>query len=294
MLAWKQMRFIASNRVRAVYSREHPLLFFIMVYNRLFFRRPLKFYYEAHEVFEKSRRFEHVVRRCDHVFCITAPLEKIIQNRYGVRSTSVLSDAVDLEKFDIAITKTEARRKLMLPPEGTFVVYTGHLYAWKGVETLAAACAHMPHGVSVYVVGGHEKDVEMFRKKWGSVSSLHIVGHKPHKEMPLWQKAADVLVLPNSGKETISVLYTSPVKLFEYMASGTPVVASDLPSLRDILDEGNACLVTPDDSRALAAGIQTMLSNKERAAEIAQRAHEDSKKYSWSARGRKIIDTVAV
>ena len=85
-------------------------------------------------------------------------------------------------------------------------------------------------------------------KKAKGSENILVLGHKPHKTMPVFLKAADVLVLPNSAKEEISRSYTSPLKLFEYMASGRPIVASDLPSIREVLNENNSLLVSPDSS----------------------------------------------
>jgi len=101
--------------------------------------------------------------------------------------------------------------------------------------------------------------------------------------------AADALVLPNSAKAKISSHYTSPLKLFEYMASRRPIVASDLPSLREVLRDGeNAVLVKPDNPRALAEGIERALSDAELAARIGRQAREDVEQYTWEKRAVNI------
>ena len=105
-------------------------------------------------------------------------------------------------------------------------------------------------------------------------------------------KAADVLVLPNSGKEKISRIYTSPLKMFEYMAAGVPIVASDLPSIREVLSEKTAFLFEADDARDLAEKIEMVLENKEGAGERARKALKEVKKYNWEERAGKILDFV--
>lgn len=116
-----------------------------------------------------------------------------------------------------------------------------------------------------------------------------MVGHRPHQEIPYWLKAADVLVLPNSAKEKISRFYTSPLKLFEYMASGTPIVASDLPSIREVLNEKNAVLVKPDSPEFLTAGIMKVLENPYLSDKISKQAFQDVQNYTWEKRAEKIL-----
>jgi glycosyltransferase involved in cell wall biosynthesis len=108
--------------------------------------------------------------------------------------------------------------------------------------------------------------------------------------MPLWQKAADVLVLPNTAKEEISARYTSPMKLFEYMASGTPVVASRLPSIVELTGEQRATLVEPDDPQALASGIKSVLAGGE-----ARSAHALAwvRDHAWQERAVRILHSLS-
>lgn len=219
--------------------------------------------YEMHDFPEhKQRLYAWVFRRVNTVLVTNtwkvAPLEK----GFSVHRSKILIEpnAVDIEKFSIAMSKNEARAALRILKGGHIVVYTGHLYAWKGVDTLASAARLLPK-TEFYVVGGTEADVKAYIAKYSDIQNLHVVGRRLHSEIPLWQKAADVLVLPNTAKEEISAHYTSPMKLFEYMASGTPIVASDIPAIREIVGDERAVLVRPDDARALADGITRVLTN---------------------------------
>ena len=105
----------------------------------------------------------------------------------------------------------------------------------------------------------------------------------------MFLKTADVLVLPNSAKEAISALYTSPLKLFEYMASRKPIVASNLPSIREVLNEKNSILVRPDDAWALVGGIKKALEDIVLSGRISQAAFENAREYTWEKRAAKII-----
>ena len=141
----------------------------------------------------------------------------------------------------------------------------------------------------VVFVGGSSEDVIPFKKTYGTDPRIRIVGQRPHKEIPLYLKAADLLVLPNTGKEAVSRWYTSPVKLFEYMASGRPIVAADLPSIRDVLNETNAVLVPPDDPEALAKAIMDLCINVDHADRIARQARNDVEQHTWDQRAQTIL-----
>ena len=173
------------------------------------------------------------------------------------------------------------------------ILYTGHLYKWKGVDTLlkVAQDFQFPNALFVFV-GGTKEDIKSFKEKAKNLDNVMIVGHKLYTEIPYWLKAADVLVLPNSGRQDISKHWTSPLKVFEYMASRRPIVASDLPSIREILNEENAILVEPDNPQALSSGILEALKNKQLSDKISSRAFEDVKQYSWDKRAEKICQKI--
>jgi glycosyltransferase involved in cell wall biosynthesis len=176
------------------------------------------------------------------------------------------------------------------------VAYTGHLYAWKGAHTLARAAGLLPPDVRVCIVGGTPADVEAFRRflAQNELQRVRLVGYVPPGEVPLWLAAADVLALPNSAGEAISARYTSPLKLFEYMAAGRGIVASDLPSLREVLEDGaNARLVAPDSPADLARGLLELLDDPALAERLGARAQADVAGRTWDSRARAVLDFIA-
>ena len=247
-----------------------------------FFRKTL---YEMHDYPEQSLRvyrllFSHV----QHILITTKwKLDRFKRDFPSVAGKAFYQpNAVDVEMFASRMSRKEARQRLNLEPDAIIAVYTGHLYAWKGVDVLAEAVPYL-RGVQVYVVGGTENDVARFKDMFGTLQNLHIVGCRPHEEMPLWQRAADVLVLPNTAKEVISTYYTSPMKLFEYMASGAPIVASDIPSIRELV-ENRVILVPPDSAAALAEGVQRALKTDIDVSASVGWAQE----HSWSRRAERM------
>lgn len=101
-------------------------------------------------------------------------------------------------------------------------------------------------------------------------------------------EGAAVLALPNPAS-AISTRYTSPLKLFEYLAAGRPIVASDLPSIREVVHDGvTALLVAPGDPEALAAAISRLLHDPELAGRLAKAAVELAPEYSWDRRAERL------
>lgn len=201
-------------------------------------------------------------------------------------------NAVDVALFDISASKEDARRLLHLEHKRYMVIYTGSLFAWKGVDTLAKAADYLPDSFVVVFIGGSGDDIMRFRERYGHNPKIRIEGYRSHEEMPLWQKAADVLVLPNTAKEDISKYYTSPMKLFEYMASKRSIVASRIPSITEIVDDAAALLVAPDDPLELAAGIQKAVEHPEIAEEMVAAAFAKVQHYTWEKRSRAILDFI--
>jgi glycosyltransferase involved in cell wall biosynthesis len=101
-------------------------------------------------------------------------------------------------------------------------------------------------------------------------------------------RGTDVLVLPNPAS-AISSSFTSPLKLFEYMASGRPIVASDLPSLREVLRDGeNALLAEPGNAAALTRGILRIKNDAALGERLARQAVEDVRQYTWARRAERL------
>ncbi len=205
----------------------------------------------------------------------------------------VAPDGVDLSRYRDLPSREEARQRVGLPLDKTIAIYNGHLHTWKGVETLAQAARLLPESFEVIFMGGMDHDIAAFKGKYGEDPRIVIIGRKPDEERPLYLRAANVAVIPNTATEEISATYTSPLKLFGYMAAGVPIVASDLPSLREVLTEKNAFFARPDDASSLA---QTIIeaSNAKDADMRAETARKDAAQYGWKNRASAILSFMKV
>lgn len=226
------------------------------------------------------------------IIVITSFLKReLVAMGYKDEDILIAPDAVDLAEFEsVTESKNDLRKRLSLPLDKKIVFYSGNLYPWKGVYTLVDAMERVHVDTDLVVVGGSDDTLSAFKKYCEAkayAKRIHILGFKKHDQIPLYDKAADILVLPNSAQERISKYNTSPLKLFEYMASGNPIVASDLPSLREILNENNAYFAVADDPLSLGKVINEVLSNMEN--NRAKRAYQDVKVYTWENRSNNIL-----
>jgi len=276
-----------ADRKDIIYSNESLVIFFSSFY----FPNTL---YELHDFPERNKFFyKWLFKKVRHLLITNKWKAEKVSGIFNVPEKKIIIErnAVDVKEFDIPIGKIEARKKLGLPIEKQIVVYTGHLYSWKGTDTLAEAVRALPSTLMIFV-GGTDPDIERFKTLFGSIENIMLVGHKEHAEVPYWQKAADVLVLPNTAKENISKYYTSPMKLFEYMASKRPIVATDIPSIREMLNDNNAIIVVPDNAESLAEGITKVFSDSKLRETITARAYADVENYTWEKRAKRIFDFI--
>jgi len=197
-------------------------------------------------------------------------------------------DAEDAERRDQAGERNRAS-----PADGRFtIMYAGHLYPWKGVDLIVEAVAALLDTRAV-IVGGHEQEPDLARVKalalqLDCASRIGFTGLLPPSQVPARLREAHVLVLPNP-KSAISNDFTSPLKLFEYMAAGRPIVASDLPAIREVLrDNENAVLVEPGNPQALVAGIKKIKDDEELGRRLAAQALIDVQHYTWAKRAERL------
>jgi glycosyltransferase involved in cell wall biosynthesis len=216
---------------------------------------------------------------------ITQALADVLSARFGPRENlAVVPDGVRLP-FERTWTP---------PPAGgpPIVGYAGHLYAWKGIDVLLEALARVPN-VRGVVVGGHDAEPDLPRARaragqLGLADRVTLTGLVAPAAVPAYLQSASILVLPNLPT-AISTQFTSPLKLFEYMAAGRAIVASDLPAIREVLRHGeNALLVPAGDAGALADAIQRLAGDPTGAERLGRTAFDEAAAYSWQRRAARL------
>lgn len=232
-----------------------------------------------------AKREAAVWRRADGYVTITTGLRHALEARFGMRPRmAVVPDGVRLPP---------ARRfEFPSPAAETIVGYAGHLYPWKGVDVLLEALARAG-GASALIIGGHEAEgdrarLEALAARLGVTRRVTFTGHvEPSRVSALLQRAT-ILALPNPVS-ALSTHFTSPLKLFEYMAAGRAIVASDLPAIREVLQhERNALLVRPGDPAAMARSIDRLAADRDLAMGLARQAFDDAADYTWERRAARL------
>lgn len=270
------------------FSNDYLPLFFLSFFTK-------NIYHDVHGLVSSPSFYRLFLPRLAGMVTTNKFMRSELIKKYGVLPKKIIHfpNAIDSKEFDISLDKIECREKLGLPQGRKLIFYVGQLFAWniKGAKTLAESSQFLPKDTQVYFVGGMEQDIKKL-KSLTSEFKVNIVGYRPHAEIPYWLKAADILVLPNTAKDHFSKYYTSPLKMFEYMAAERPIVASDLPSIRDILNEENAVFFEPDNAKSLALAIKQLLEDVNLAKKITHQGHQDVQQYTWDNRAKHILDLI--
>lgn len=217
------------------------------------------------------------------------------------RSAIVAPDGVDLERYENLPEPEDSRRELHQAGKldldvGRFTAgYSGHLYSGRGKELILALATRLPE-MNFLIVGGESAEVARLqadRQRLG-LANLYVTGFVPNAEVPLYQAACEALLMPyqravaaSSGGDISR--YLSPMKMFEYLACGRAILASDLPVLREVLTPEIAVLLPPDDLEAWIAALEKLRQEPDRRARIAGQARCAAQDYSWSRRVERIL-----
>lgn len=230
-----------------------------------------------------------VAKNCKKLVAISSGV-KSLYTVQGIDAQKIIvaHDGVDLSAFSSPEPLAVARERLHFPQDKKIALYIGRLDGWKGVDTLCKASELLPD-IRIGIIGGEEAQVKAMRAKYPKVI---FAGYRPYKELADNQAAADVLVLPNTGKDDISANLTSPLKLFTYMASGKPIVASDLPSLREVLNDESCYFAKADDPQSFADVIRRACTNGAESDTKATVARSLVEGYTWEARANIILTKI--
>ncbi|MEO1440422.1 MAG: glycosyltransferase [Chloroflexota bacterium] len=264
-----------------------------------------KLVYEAHQraVGRGGKRLQRlVIARCGTVVTITPRLRDDLladaMEQYAARFI-VAHDGVQRTRFANMPTQTEARVQLGWDVGAFIVGFVGRLHTLtqdKGIGTVIDALTQVP-GASLALVGGPDDMAEAHRQHWlahGLPPERFIyAGQVPPEAVPLHMAAFDVCVMPHPFTAHFAY-HTSPLKLFEYMASGRAVVASDLPGWADVVRDGdNALLVPPSEVDAMAAALLRLHDDAALREKIGEAARTDAlAHYTWDARAHTILAQV--
>jgi len=211
------------------------------------------------------------------------PPEKVIMLHNGFNHLFLARQTKDAQNW---------RQKLLTDGRQHLAVYAGGLYQFKGVDMLVDVANELP-GVQFAIAGGNSSQVTAYQQlaKNKQVNNIKFLGYLPQNQLASLLQAADVLTHPHCLTEAAT--FTSPLKFFDYMASGTPIVATEIPSLLEF-KSGNiaATWCAPDNPHQFAQSIQYSLTKYPRKVEGYAETMDFVKQFSWENRIERILSYV--
>ena len=226
-------------------------------------------------------------------------MKHLFEEKFAFRGDKgvIAHDGGDFTQYSGIPSSVELRKELGLQQESSIVGYAGSLFPGRGGEVVLEL-ARLFSDVRFLVAGGEGEYLERFRGeiKRSGLQNVISVGFIPHGSVPRYLSACDALLMPyqravlhrQARHDTVD--YMSPLKMFEYMASGTPIISSRLPALEEVLEDGkNALLVEPDRIEEWGTALKRILSKKGFAEGLAKQDRRDVKQYTWDKRAELIM-----
>jgi glycosyltransferase involved in cell wall biosynthesis len=284
-----QLKFMLGRSLKpeqfdVIYTRTPALLPFLL-------STKIPVILELHTIPQRNpQRFIALCNRCALVVCLTSAIREELLVA-GVKENLLLteSDAVDFNRFTSALPMhLEDRSKPVIG-------YAGQMETMglsKGIPEFIDALdllqkQHIP--CVGYIAGPPPANTHLLQKLQSP--NVRSLGFLPHDRIAGFLAACDMLVYP--APKSDHPFYnrdTSPLKIFEYMAAGKPIVTADLPPIRDVLDEHSAFFCKPGDPADLARSIAHVLSQPQEARKRAEVARKKVERYAWDKRMERIIN----
>jgi len=255
--------------------------------------------YEVHQVHGSwlGQHAQGFLARRAQVVAVTGHLADKMR-ALGASRVLVAHDGFRPARFANLPSQAEARAALDIPAAAFVVGYVGRLHTMempKGLDTVVDAIARAVKTcaeLDLLLVGGPNASIAALREQWAArrlaPERLHTPGQVTPDAVPRYMAAMDVGVLPFPWTEHFAY-HASALKLFEYMAAGCAVLASDLPGTAEVIHHGETgLLVPPGDAPALADALQRLYANRDLCRRLGEQARIDVQQYTWSARAARI------
>lgn len=268
-----------------IFIRHVKLTNFLLSWRRII---KYPFVFEAHESLagndvHKDDFCRRKLKRLDALIFISKELEDY-----------TVTNCRDINTKPRIVAHDGVREKWLSFPAETereYICYTGNFYDWKGIDVLISAMQYLPDERLLIIGGGKRlSELKAIVKEKG-FKNISFAGEVPHRLVPSYLARAKAAVLPNIDRGPSA--FSSPLKLFEYMALGIPVVASDLRVFGEVLiHKNNSILVKPDNAKALASGIGFLMKNPSVAELISKQAKKDVMEFTYEKRADRILNLI--
>lgn len=242
-----------------------------------------------------SERFNY--KYCDRIVSVTDKLKDELVSLYSVpeEKITVINNGANTDIFK-PINQKKAREKLKLDNSKKYVCFVGNLAAWQGVEFLIYSAPYILEkcpGVRFLIVGDgimKEKLLEI-ASEIGVTDKFIFTGRIPYESVPVYINASDVCVAPFI-KSRNSKIGLSALKTYEYLACGKPIVASNIPGVKDLIDlSGGGISVPPESPEELARAVVKLISDQNMQISMGEQGRKYViENHSWDGVARKVLD----
>jgi len=287
--AWSYRLAIKSFRPDLLYIRDHGAKVYVPC------RLRTSKIFEAHLLHLDNPHIQALEN--DSMLRKFVVISSALKSEY-VRSYPTLIDKLSVHHdgaVPILASERQASIPFEFPTEKLNVAYIGNLYPGKGMEIIQQLLP-LADFCHFHIIGGQEADLELWEKRCSMASNITFHGFYNPADVELLRSQFNCLLAPFQsrvmvGPSTDAARWMSPLKIFEYMASGTPIIASDLPVIREVLEnEVTAFLCNPDNPLEWLKALQRVRDDPEKCVEISLRALETLRQdYSWHERARRIL-----
>src|SRR3989344_4486358 len=272
------------------YTRGAAIVFILRL-------RGKKVFFESHRLSNDSLVYRILLGKKTKIISLTHGAKEVyIKSDFLKNNIIVAPDAVDLQVFGNGLSVEEARRRVnssLASRNKKIIGYFGSFKTMgedKGLREIIKAIEGLSRDISLLAVGGLGTELQFYEKEAEKTLGKDRAVFRPsvpRKELSLLEESCDILLMP--FPDTVHYrFFMSPLKMFEYMASRRPIVATGLPSIREVLSESRAVLVPPGDTERLKEAIKYLLNNPEIGQKLADNAFTAVKEYTWHKRAEKI------
>ena len=286
--------FFGFGNYDLVYTRSIYAAFWYTLFNK-----PIVF--EIHEPFESKNKFlgnllNYIIEKnnFEKIVVISDALKQYFLKNYQIDPNQIIVAADGADEIP------ENTKPVALKGEYN-VGYVGSLLIGKGIELIVPLSKKLKN-VNFHIVGGNESQINHWKEKLTDSSNIIFHGSVPHSKTAEYIKAFDVLLAPYQDKVFVKkesnsnniAQWMSPLKIFEYMASGNPIISSDLPVIREVLQDTRNCLLCrADNLESWEEAILKLKKNSELSSTLAENAKEDfDNYYTWNKRSKRILSDI--
>lgn len=290
--------YINKNNFDGIYTRDK----FFLVFSSLFsIKIKVPLIYEVHRIFSDEIKNiawleRRMFNRANKIFVTTEGIRNDLINKFHISNESIViqRNCIDLEDFNLkSEDDKKIREKLGINFNDKIIIYIGSFEERKGVDVLIKAFKTLSDNfqIKLLLLGGYKREKEIIQliKLLGLNDKIKYLGFVDQLTISDCLNISDLAVLPSLDTER-QKKYTCPMKLFEYMASRVPVIASDLPTTRQIAGS-SINYFRPGDYNELAEKIKQILINKNNQVKKIEEAYNIVKNgFTWDKKAEKIIE----